>query len=176
MFESQIRITGRHAQYLVELTSIFDEKSNAKVFETYMDVYVTAAIVGILHHRRADKDNSGDFEMHKNIFAEQVLRIKDELDFIMQIMLLIDKEYEPDEEKRIDKAFRFFGQDVNDLKRFETYIYGGIDILHERLVEGGGDVMEYIIRMQEFVEDIDAQFNEGITPDDIMTLATVSKK
>lgn len=176
MFDSQIRVTGRHAQYLVELTAVFDEKSNAKLFETYMDVYVTAAIVGLLHHRRADKDNSGDFEGHKNIFAEQVLRIKDDLEFAMQMMLLTDVEYEPDEEKRIDKAFRYFGKDENDLKRFESYVYGGIDILHERLVEGGGDPIEYIVRMQEFVEDIDSQFNEGITPDTIMSLATIKKK
>lgn len=41
----------------------------------------------------------------------------------------------PDEEKRIDKAFRHYGQDPADEERFDSYVRGGIDVLYEKLVE-----------------------------------------
>ena len=38
--------------------------------------------------------------------------------------MLLDKHYEIDEEKRIDKAFRHIGQDPDDEQRFDCYVRG----------------------------------------------------
>ena len=51
--------------------------------------------------------------------------------------MLLDSEYEPDEQKRLDKAFRHLGQD-EDLDLFDQYVLGGVDVLYEKLIEGAG--------------------------------------
>lgn len=41
----------------------------------------------------------------------------DELQYNFWLIMLLDANYEPDEEKRIDKAFRRYGQDSADEER-----------------------------------------------------------
>ena len=62
---------------------------------------------------------------------------------ILRIILLLDTENEPDENKRLDKAFRYFGQDA-DLALFDQYVLGGVEVLYEKLIEGEGEASEYI--------------------------------
>ena len=45
-----------------------------------------------------------------------------------------DEEYEPDEEDRINKAFRVMGKDPKDMERFDSYVRGGVDVLYEKII------------------------------------------
>ena len=47
---------------------------------------------------------------NQNVMGDRVIYSQEELTFNFRIIMLLDKEYEPDEEKRIDKAFRHMGR------------------------------------------------------------------
>ena len=68
MFESDYTINGKHATYLKFLAEKnsgakdADESSPtaARIFERYIDVYMNAAIWGLLYDRTAPKDSTSD--------------------------------------------------------------------------------------------------------------------
>lgn len=84
--------------------------------------------------------------------------------------MLLDKQYEPDEDKRIDKAFRHMGENPADEERFDSYVRGGVDILYEKLIEGATDPEDYINNLFEFVEEFQDRFNSEVSNDDILQL------
>ena len=83
---------------------------------------------------------------------------------------LDDTNYEPDEEKRIDKAFRHYVQDPADEERFDSYVRGGIDVLYEKLVEGENTPEAFANRLYEFIDEFNDRFNSEISTDDILQL------
>ena len=77
----------------------------------------------------------------------------------------LDKEYEPDPQKRLDKAFRYMGtpQAEPDEKRFEEYMRGGIDVLYEKLVSPGQNYEKNLIAfLEEFNERYLATGDEDV--------------
>ena len=84
--------------------------------------------------------------------------------------MLLDKQYEPDEDKRIDKAFRHMGENPADEERFDGYVRGGVDVLYEKLIEGATDPEDYINNLFEFVEEFQDRFNSEVSNDDILQL------
>ena len=92
--------------------------------------------------------------------------------FNFKLIMLLDEEYEPDEETRINKAFRHVGEDANDIERFDEYVRGGVEVLHEKLIEGISESDEYINRLFDYLEEFDERFNEGITPDVLLKLCS----
>ena len=173
MFDKEIRITGKHGQYMNMLSNNFGE-TGAKLFNRNIDVYVQAPLVGFLFQRKADrdmttKDNSGKlFDAH--ILKDQMITSQDNLTFNMQLILLLDKEHESDEEKRIDKAFRNFGKDENDLELFNSYARGGIEVLYEKLIQGASKPDNFIENLTIFSDDITHLFNDNIDKDQLISL------
>ena len=168
MFDKQYRFTGSHAEKVNALTAIFDEDSKAKLFERNLDVYINAPLIGFLFRRKAVKDTNGDISP-QNIFPEQMINASDKLKYILRLILLLDSEYEPNEEKRLDKAFRHLGQD-EDLDLLDQYVLGGVDVLYEKLIEGAGDTQEYINRLYDFLEEFNDRYNADASRDDILAL------
>ena len=175
MFDKQYRFSGSHAEKVNELTAVFDEESKAKLFERNLDVYINAPLIGFLYGRKGIKNSDGNVSF-QNIFPEQMIHASDQLKFILRLILLLDKEYEPDEAKRIDKAFRFFGKE-EDLALFDQYVLGGVEVLYEKLIEGANGPDEYIARLYDFVEEFNDRFNSGISNEDIVNLSrSIEKK
>ena len=85
---------------------------------------------------------------------------------------MLDSEYEPNQEKRLDKAFRELGKDENDLALFDAYVLGGVEVFYEKLIEGSSDPAEYVNRMYDFVEEFHDRFNTGKTNQDILTMCS----
>lgn len=174
LFDAQYRFKGRHAERVDRLTSQFDGNGKAQLFNRNIDVYTTAPLVGFLYGRRADLDNTKNQETNQvyteNIFNDRVIGSQDELLFNLSLIMLLDKEYEPDENKRIDKAFRHLGDDPQDMERFDSYVRGGVDVLYEKLIEGADKPEDYIQRLYDFVEEFRDRFNSEITADDIRKL------
>lgn len=175
MFDKQYRFSGSHAEKVNELTAVFDEESKAKLFEHNYDVYINAPLIGFLYGRKGIKNSDGNVSF-QNIFPEQMINASDQLKFILRLILLLDKEYEPDEAKRIDKAFRYFGTE-EDLALFDQYVLGGVEVLYEKLIEGANGPDEYIERLYDFVEEFNDRFNSGISNEDIVNLSrSIEKK
>ena len=141
-----------------------------------MDVYTNAPLVGFLYGRKADIDDTRNPETNQvytqNVMGDRVIYSQEELLFNFRLIMLLDKEYEPDEEKRIDKAFRHTGEDPADEERFDSYVRGGIDLLYEKLIEGASSPEEYISRLYDFIEEFQDKFNSEITNDSILELCS----
>ena len=90
--------------------------------------------------------------------------------FNFRLIMLLDKQYESDEDKRIDKAFKHMGENPADEERFDSYVRGGVDVLYEKLIEGATDPEDYINNLFEFVEEFQDRFNSEVSNDDILQL------
>ena len=180
MFDRQYRFKGSHALRVDQLTSTFDEESKAKLFERNVDVYVNAPIIGFLYGRMSDADNTKNPETNEvynqNVMGDRVIYSQEDLLFNFRMIMLLDKDYEPDENKRIDKAFRHVGEDPKDEERFNAYVRGGVDVLYEKLIEGATETEEYVNKLYDFVEEFQDRFNSEISNDDILQLCVKNTK
>ena len=171
MFDKQYRFVGKHADMVNKLTAIFDANSKAKLFERNLDVYINAPLIGFLYNRKSSKDTStGNNTAPQNIFPEQMINASDLLKYNLRLILLLDTSYEPDQQLRLDKAFRKLGADENDLALFDEYVLGGVEVLYEKLMDGTSGATEYLGRMYDFLEEFHERFNEEISNKDIMDL------
>lgn len=174
MFDKQYRFKGRHALRVDQLTGVFDEISKAKLIDRNVDVYANAPLIGFLYGRTADLDDTKNPETgqvyNQNVMGDRVIYSSDELQFNFRLIMLLDANYEPDVEKRIDKAFKSMGEDPADEERFDSYVRGGVDVLYEKLIEGASNPEDYVNRLYEFVEEFNDRFNSEINPDDILRL------
>ena len=127
-----------------------------------------------MYGRTAELDDTKNPETNQvynqNVMGDRVIYSQEELMFNFRLIMLLDKQYEPDEDKRIDKAFRHMGEEPKDEERFDSYVRGGIDVLYEKLIEGASEPDDYINKLYEFVEEFQDRFNSEISSDDIMQL------
>ena len=174
MFEKQYRFYGKHARQVEYLTGALSKDSKAKLFEKNIDVYVNAPLIGFLYQRTADinrdKDPSTGDVPNESVFADMMIKTKDQLDFNFKLIMLLDSKYEPDAEKRIDKAFRNVGKDPRDEERYDSYVRGGVEILYESLIEGSGNIDDYVVKLQEFISFIQEKYNDDIDKDALLDL------
>ena len=176
MFDKQYRFRGIHAVRVDALTSVFGDASKAKLFERNVDVYTNAPLVGFLYGRRADVDDTKNPETNQvynqNVMGDRVIYSQEELMFNFRLIMLLDKVYEPDEDKRIDKAFRHMGEDPADEERFDSYVRGGVDVLYEKLIEGASSPEDYANNIYDFIEEFQEKFNEDVLNEDILKLCS----
>lgn len=178
MFDKQYRFKGRHAVRVDQLTGVFDETSKAKLIDRNVDVYTNAPLIGFLYGRMADLDDTKNPATgqiyNQNVMGDRVIYSSDELQYNFWLIMLLDSNYEPDEEKRIDKAFRKYGKNPDDEERFNSYVRGGIDVLYEKLIEGENSPEGFVLRLYEFVEEFNDRFNSLVNSDDILQLCVKS--
>ena len=177
MFDKQYRFKGRHAYRADMLTNIIDPDSKFKVFNRNIDVYVNAPLVGFLYNRKAEVDSLKNPETNQvydeNIFVEQIINASEHLTFNYQLIMLLDKAYEPDEEIRINKAFRNIGKDKQDEELFDSYVRGGVDVLYEKVLENAnGDADTIINNLYDFLDDFNDRFNKSIDANKLVSLCT----
>lgn len=141
-----------------------------------MDVYTNAPLVGFLYGRTAEPDDTRNPETNQvynqNVMGDRVIYSQEELLFNFRLIMLLDKEYEPDEDVRINKAFRHMGEYPADEARFDSYVRGGVDVLYEKLIEGVSSPDEYVMRLYDFVEEFQEKFNEEMSSEDILKLCS----
>ncbi len=175
MFEKEFHFRGIHAQRASQLDEVFDPVSKLQLFPKIEDVYINAPMVGFLYGRMAELDKTKDPRTNKTmdikVFVERVLQSKDDLTFNFQMIMLLDEDYEPDIQKRIDKAFIHMGEDPEDENRFNSYARGGVDVLYERLIDGTKRSEDIIHRLYNFVQSFQEKFNDKIVWKDIVQLA-----
>ena len=174
MFDKQYRFRGRHAVRVDALNSVFDSESKAKLFERNVDVYANAPLVGFLYGRTSDPDDTRNPETNQvynqNVMGDRVIYSQEELMFNFRLIMLLDKAYEPNEDIRINKAFRNMGEDPSDEARFDSYVRGGVDVLYEKLIEGVTSPDEYVTRLYDFVEEFQEKFNDEISAESFLKL------
>lgn len=170
MFDREYSFRGIHAERVNKLTAKFDDST--KLFERNFDVYIIAPIVGFMYGRKADIDRESD-ETTK-IWADLLMKEKPNLMFNYRLIMLLDKENEPNLDKRIDKAFRLYEKEEAkpDEELYEQYVRGGVDVLYEKLMENAESPEDYIKNLYDFIEEFNERYNvsaEGIS--DLCSLA-----
>ena len=171
MFDKQYRFVGTHADKVAALVGDIEAEPKTALFDTAMRVYVTAAKVGFIYKQKGKRNNDSQVAgFDKSIFAEQMLKIQEECKWILRMILLLDEEYEPDKEKRLDKAFRQLGRDENDLKLFDSYVLGGVDVLYEKMIVDSSSSTDLLNNVFLFIDDYNDIVNDGISSESIIAL------
>lgn len=137
LFDKQFIFYGTNAEHVIALVD------KQHVFDRAFDVYLLGAVVGFLNKRRdpIKKDSTAT----KTIFADILIEHQDTLEFIYKLIFLLDKEYEPVFDKRVDKAFRDIyaeekptakstPKNKKDFERFNDYVRGGVEIIYEHVL------------------------------------------
>ncbi|WP_419574214.1 hypothetical protein, partial [Phascolarctobacterium succinatutens] len=130
-------------------------------------------MIGYLYKRKAAREVS---DHGPKISEGQVIRYADRAQEVMKLILLLDNEYEPNEQKRIDKAFRYFCEDENDFKLFEDYMRGGIEVLYENIISDETDPFKITENLIDFMAEFQEMFNDRVGKDDIFNLCEQFKK
>ena len=170
MFENDYNITGKHATYLKFLAAKNSggknaeqqEVASAKVFERYIDVYMNAAVWGLLYDRTAPKDNTSDDRAR--IYADAFAKERENCKFLYRLVMLLDKQTAISPEERIDRAFRYDVQEnkkeefAQSMELFHSYVRGGIEELYEQFTEDCSTRDDYMGR----IYDVIATFKEEI--------------
>ena len=167
MFDSNFEITGIHANYLKDLCELRgnvadkDQHNNFKIFKAYIDAYILCPLIGYQYSRKGKMGSAADGNV--GIMAEQIIKRSQELKYVYQILMLVDEESEPNEEKRICRAFNFSQKTEADRARlaenmiiFNEYFLGGVEVLYEQFVKECIDKDQYLLKMYQFTK----KFNE----------------
>lgn len=132
-FRKEFEFRGKHARMADELCSIKDTESN--YFKRVIDIYLLAAIVGFRFDRTAKEDTS--YSDTKSIFSDVMNKEKDNLDFIMQLILILDNARTMSQKDSIIKAFRGAQtkeQYIEYEQIFHDYVRGGLEEIYESLI------------------------------------------
>lgn len=172
MFDKNFEINGIHADYLKDLCELrgnvpdMDLHKNFKIFKSYVDAYILCPVIGYQYSKKGQMGPAS--EGNVGILAEQMIKKKEELTYVYQILMLIDEESEPDIERRIYRAFNFSEKTEEDrlmievnMRVFNSYFLGGVEVLHEKFVDECKDQDDYLKAIYNFTK----QFNEEQDPD-----------
>ena len=100
MFNSDFRISGKHANYWKDLCELAgnvpdrDQHSNFKIFNAYIDAYIVCPLIGYQFSRKGVIDTS--VEGNAGMLAEVLIKRSQELKYVYQILMLVDEDSEPD--------------------------------------------------------------------------------
>lgn len=132
-FKKEFEFKGKHADMVSELWRANDYEHT--YFKRLIDIYILAPIIGFRLNRKAETDYSTTST--RSIFSEQMNKEKETLDFIMQMILLLEDGAQHSCETSVERAFK--GVDSQEkydeyFKMFHDYVRGGVEELYERLV------------------------------------------
>lgn len=167
MFDKDFKMTGIHANYLKDLCILAgnvpdrEQHANFKIFNAYIDAYITCPIIGYQYNRKGTMGKAVDGDA--GILADAILKRSKELKYVYQILMLVDEDSEPDVDKRVYRAFNFSEKTPEDkaaiaenMKIYNSYFLGGLEVLHEMFVDECVDDDAYLNKIFDFTR----KFNE----------------
>jgi hypothetical protein len=138
MFEKDYTIHGIHATYIKYLVN------DAKIFERYIDVYMTAAAMGCLYDKRSVESSSTD---RARIYADAFSTERDKCMELFRTLILADASKPWSAEERTNICFKYRDEKIDNavpmitdeevsimkeaMELFNSYVRGGIEILYE---------------------------------------------
>ena len=176
MFDKEYSFRGSHAEKVIKLTAEFDQ-NHSKLFNRNLDVYMMAPIFGFLYRTKADLDKGTKDSRDTKIFPQQLMNEKHNLQFTYRLIMLLDKEHEPDFDERLNKAFRYYGSEKAqpDEALFEQYVRGGVDVLYEKLITSVNSEDDYLKNLYDFMEEFDERYNQTVGADSILDLCRLAR-
>lgn len=142
LVSKDFNFTGKHAIMAEEL-------KQSGLFEYLWQIFVTAPIIGFIYKRKADNDPGEN----KTIFLSQLSPRQQDIYFIYKLLLLADKVHCESSQDRIKKAFMTIDTEEakSDEQLFYSYLLGGVEVLHEKLLDKSSDTFK---NLSAFLEEI----------------------
>lgn len=157
MFSSDIYVRGKYAsllKFLSEKTEKNDKSEKvAGVFKRDIDVYLTAAVIGLNFGLRREADNNSD---KAKIHVDTVLKEQNNLMFIFRIAMLVDNSTGLNADEKINRAFKSPDTPEN-IELFNSYVRGGIEWLYEQFTEGTTTKDDYLAKIYEIVNSFNSE-------------------
>lgn len=176
IFRSQVRFYGKHAQYVEALTPGNESQKNQELpeiarnkylFDTIVDIYILAPLVGYLYQRTSEQDGS-DQTNSKSIMEGALANHHDKLEFSYELLMILDKKSEPDLNERIRRAFRATDDLVKQgMEVYNGYARGGIEVLYEKLIEGAATPDDLVRNVMDFTEEWNDKFLAETEPENL---------
>ena len=176
MFENDYTINGKHATYLKFLAKKNsrddqspDNPAAASLYDRYIDVYMNAAVFGLLYSRTAKRDTESDDRAR--IYADAFANERDNCIFLYRMVMLLDKTTELTPENRVDRAFRYDSQPEKaeafkqNMELFHDYVRGGIEVMYEQFTDGCQTRDDYLGKTYEVMTMFKKEL-EGISFED----------
>lgn len=171
MYDNAIFVKGKHADYMKRLASKFGGEVKCGMFQTNVDVYLTAAVVGITYNRKAVEEKGTESIEITRIHEQQIS--KNMADFTMNYQLLRLLEYKDMErDVRIEKVFL---QEDDETckeveKRLHEYVLGGIEVLYEKLMKDARTTDDYVRNLFAFVTEFQERYQSKLNMEEIQQL------
>lgn len=142
LISKDFNFNGKHALMV-------DKLQQSGLFEYLWQIFVAAPLVGYIYKRKGEPDTGEK----KTIFLGQLTPRYEIIHFIYKLILLADNINEESPEERIKKAFMNIDTESAkpDEHLFLLYLLGGVEILHEKLIENSSDIMN---NLKNFLEEI----------------------
>lgn len=156
LFEREYTFTGKHALYLKFL------KDEAKIYSSYIDIFISAAVIGYLYKKSVPKDN--DNEATARIQSDAFTTHRSSCLFVYRLVTLLNGE-NLGEEERVNRAFRYDSDpEKADIvkecyERFYGYVRGGIEWLYDKFTGGCTSREDYTINSMRVLKDFKDEIN-----------------
>lgn len=178
MFDRDYTITGKHATFLKFLAvknAKEDEadasKNSAKLLERYIDVYMNAAVWGILYSKRAPKDT--DSKDRARIYADAYAAEHANCEFLYRLVMLLDESVDLSPSERVDRAFRYDSDETKKeefqqcMELFHEYVRGGLELMYDQFTDGCITRIDYMERVFEVMTTFKQEY-EGFSYDEAL--------
>lgn len=142
--------TGKHCQQANDLVG--DRKSS--FFKSNIDLYIVAALYGIVNNVRSVKDSS---EQSTKIFDTAFENNYNDVWFVLQLAVICDPESKLPIEERLKKLYESPDVPPDYLSLLEAYVLGGLELIHARLFRRGAPLEEKIMAMTTSLMEMQEQ-------------------
>ena len=173
MFFKEYSFVGKHAKYVQELTDKYKIENNegVSIFNRNIDVYIFASIVGCVYGKRSEIDKSLEYSnIIKKIATSQLLPEADRIIHCYEMLMLLHNKNEDDINTRIERAFKYHNRDEKYKKEcfdiFNSYILGGVEILHEKIIAEGRELEDFMLNLYDFIEEFNIKYNKSLDDDE----------
>lgn len=167
MFLDDYLFRGQYEEMARSLTSVIDPASGSKIFNSGIELYMTAAVVGAVFDLKAEPA-TGDKTFR--ILANQFTNHGNELNFIFKLVMLNANKTSSENIDRINNAFKYNPDDSEyqvNAKVFEKYMLGGLKELYDTFILSSNKRYEdYLTSLNKFIE----KFRKNDTYDDDIDL------
>ncbi len=138
------RIRGDHATKLKSLCSDRGNNKNA-LFKNYYDMYIVAAMVGVLNGKKATPINESTDSA--NVPGAVMNDHYEDSEFVYRLVLLADEDSDLSSEQLIDRAFKMDDDKTavqENLKVLHSYVLGGIDYIYDHFKNNLNNEREFL--------------------------------
>lgn len=150
-------ISGVHANKVAKLVKKHDMNGiNVSLFSRNLDVLIIAPLIGLFYNKKSQKSDDikkGDVDKI-TINYTQLSQEEDRINYIIKLILLLGDDLNISDDSRVKYVFENLIYDESELKEdlFRSYLYGGIDILYDNLINNSSDIIDSFHNLYSFVD------------------------